>query len=205
LFLGRVVDTLKTTGQFENTIILFFSDHGCTFRTRMGEYKRSPHDSSIRVPFIISGPGYDHAQTVDEIITLMDLTPTLLDAAGIQTPSSMRGRSLRPLMHDAEARAKWDSSAYIQISESMCGRSLRTKEWSYSIYDPAAKGNTQSHSTRYEEFALYSVKGDSAQHTNLIGRPAYSKVCEMLRAELQGRIVAAGEPAATIEPARFFA
>ena len=64
--IGKIVDSLKRSGQLENTVICFFSDHGCTFRTRIGEYKRCPHDSAIRVPFILAGPGFDRAAAVSE-------------------------------------------------------------------------------------------------------------------------------------------
>lgn len=201
---GRLVDTLQKTGQLENTVILFFSDHGNTFRTRMGEYKRSPHDSSIRVPFVAAGPGFDRAQVVDELVSLLDLAPTLLDAAGMTPPSEMKGRSVLPLANDSKARSQWDSTVYIQISASMCGRALRTPDWSYSVYDPTVDGEKASHSTNYTEFALYSISGDPAELTNLIGRPQYKEISAKLRAELQRRIVSAGEPAATITPANFY-
>jgi hypothetical protein len=53
--LGRIVDYLKASGEYDNTIILFFSDHGCHFRTRNDEYKRSCHESSIRIPCVARG------------------------------------------------------------------------------------------------------------------------------------------------------
>lgn len=107
---GTLTDALRQTGQLDNTIVLFFSDHGCTFRTRMGEYKRSPHDSSIRVPFVIAGPGFDESLVVDEVVSLIDLAPTLLSAAGISADASMRGKSLQALVQDSNARRLWDST-----------------------------------------------------------------------------------------------
>lgn len=95
---GAVVAALQRTNQLDNTIIVFFSDHGCTFRTRLGEYKRSPHDSSLRVPMVIAGPGFNQSRMIDEVVLLLDLTPTLLDGAGITPPTSMRGRPLKPLV-----------------------------------------------------------------------------------------------------------
>jgi arylsulfatase A-like enzyme len=88
---GTLVAALEKTGHIDDSVVLFFSDHGCTFRTRFGEYKRSPHDSSIRVPFVIAGPGFGQSAVIDEVVSLVDLTPTLLDAAGIRPPSRMRG------------------------------------------------------------------------------------------------------------------
>ena len=202
---GALVSALDRTGQLENTILLFFSDHGCTFRTRLGEYKRSPHDSSLRVPFVIAGPGFDQSIVVDEVVSLLDLTPTLLDAAGIRPPSSMRGKPLKPLARDPEARSAWDSAAYFQISQSICGRGIRTREWCYCAFDPTVQHGEAEYGTHYQDFALYSIAGDPAELVNLVGRPEYKDIADQLREELQKQIVAAGEPEAVIAPVYYYA
>lgn len=56
--LGRLLDALKSLGLEDDTIVLFTSDHGCHFKTREKEYKRSPHDASIRVPTALQGPEF---------------------------------------------------------------------------------------------------------------------------------------------------
>ncbi|MDE3199487.1 MAG: sulfatase-like hydrolase/transferase [Acidobacteriota bacterium] len=202
---GTLVAALERTGQLDNTIIVFFSDHGCTFRTRLGEYKRSPHDSSLRVPFVIAGPGFDQSRIVDEVVTLLDLTPTLLDGAGIKPPSSMRGRPLKALADNLDVRKNWDSTAYFQISSSICGRGIRTPDWCYCVFDPTVKGGDAAYSMHYQDFALYSIGGDPAQMVNLVGRPEYRQVADELRAELKKRIVAAGEPEPEITPIHYYA
>ncbi len=201
---GRVVETLTRTGQLDNTVILFFSDHGCTFRTRMGEYKRSPHDSSLGVPFVVAGPGIARGRFVEELVSLLDLAPTLLTAAGLPLAPGMRGRAVQQLTQDSTAADKWDGTVFVQISSSMCARALRTPEWTYCVFDPGVAPDKVSHSLTYQEYALYSVQGDPEQHTNLIGRPQYREVASTLREELLRRITAAGEPLPTITPARFF-
>ena len=82
--LGRLNDALISTGQRENTIVVYTSDHGCHFKTRNGEYKRSCHEASIRVPTAVQGPGFDAGGRRRELVSLLDLPPTLLDAAGIE-------------------------------------------------------------------------------------------------------------------------
>jgi arylsulfatase A-like enzyme len=202
---GTLVAALDRTGQLDNTIILFFSDHGCTFRTRLGEYKRSPHESSIRVPFVITGPGFDQSTVIDEVVSLLDLTPTLLDGAGIQPPPSMRGKPLRPLALDPKARMAWDSTAYFQISQSICGRGIRTRDWCYCAFDPSVHNGNAEFSRNYQDFALYSIAGDPAEMLNLVGRPEYKDIADQLREELRKRIVAAGEAEATIAPIHYYA
>jgi arylsulfatase A-like enzyme len=202
---GTLVAALEKTGQLDNTIVLFFSDHGCTFRTRLGEYKRSPHDSSIRVPFVIAGPGFDQSTVIDEVVSLLDLTPTLLDGAGIQLPASMRGKPLKPLAQDLKARRAWDSTAYFQISQSICGRGIRTHDWCYCAFDPAVQEGNSEYSEHYQDFALYSITGDPAEMVNLVGRPEYKDIADQLREELRKRIAAAGEPEAAITPIPYYA
>lgn len=201
---GRVVQTLEKTGQLENTIIVFFSDHGCTFRTRLGEYKRSPHESSIRVPLIFAGPGFDHAATLDEVVSLLDLTPTLLDGCNVAVPSSMQGRSLKALPTDADARKAWDSTAYIQISASMVGRAIRTPDWVFCVYDPEGKPNQDPVSRSYLDFCMYQVGADPYQKVNLVGRPEYKTVADELREELKRRIIANGEPEPTLKVQHYY-
>jgi arylsulfatase A-like enzyme len=202
---GSLVGALEKTGQLDNTLILFFSDHGCTFRSRIGEYKRSPHDASIRVPFVVAGSGFEQSMKVDQVVSLLDLAPTLLNGAGLQPPASMRGKPLKSLVQEPAARNTWDSTAYFQISESICGRGIRTPEWCYCAFDPSVPSGEAAGSKVYQDFALYSVSGDPAQMVNLVGRAQYKAIADKLREELRRRIVAAGEPEATITPIHYYA
>jgi arylsulfatase A-like enzyme len=79
--LGRLQDALISLNLTEHTILLYTSDHGNHFKTRNGEYKRSGHESSIRVPTAVTGPGFTGGGRLKELVSLVDLPPTLLDAA----------------------------------------------------------------------------------------------------------------------------
>ncbi len=114
---GRLLDALKSLDLLDNTIVLFTSDHGCHFKTRNSEYKRSCHESSIRVPTVFTGPGFFGGGEIAELVSLIDLPPTLLDAAGIPVPSGMQGRSFMPLLR-GQRGTDWPGEVYIQISES---------------------------------------------------------------------------------------
>jgi len=202
---GVILQTLEEQKLLDNTIFLFTSDHGCHFRTRNGEYKRSPHDSSIRVPFLMQGPGLDKSERFEEIAGNIDLTPTLLDAAGVSVPSSMKGRSLMPLVRDPEARKQWDNTQLIQISGSMVGRALRNKQWTYCVADPSLNGGEIESSMHYQEYQMYNDYGDPAQLVNLAGRVPDRKEAARLREQLIDLIVKSGEPAPTITPAKLYA
>jgi arylsulfatase A-like enzyme len=201
---GTILQTLKDQNLLDNTIVLFVSDHGCQFRTRNREYKRSPQDSSIRVPFIVQGPGFDLSLQLPQIVSLIDLAPTLIAAAGLPVPASMRGSSLIPLLHDPEARRLWKNAAFIQISESMVGRALRTRDWTYCVADPAANGFAAPYSLHYQDYQMYDNASDPAQLVNLAGRQPYAKQADELRAQLLQMIIDSGDPTPHISPAPLY-
>jgi arylsulfatase A-like enzyme len=193
--LGRVLDALKSLGILDNTIILFTSDHGCHFKTRNSEYKRSCHESSIRVPTAFSGPGFDGGGRLRQLVSLVDLPPTLLDAAGLPVPPEMQGRSILPLLRGQTA--VWPEEVFVQISESQTGRCVRTRRWKYSV---TAAGNA-ANAANYREDCLYDLESDPYELTNLIGYSSHAEVTRIMRERLLKRMIAAGETAPTIEPA----
>lgn len=201
--LGRLFDALRSLNLLEETIVLFTSDHGCHFKTRNDEYKRSCHESSIRVPTAISGPGFDGGGLLSQLVSLVDLPPTLLDAAGLPIPSSMEGRSILPLVRrDA---AEWQEEVFIQISESQVARAIRTHRWKYCVNAPDRVGWLHPDADRYVEEALYDLEADPYELENVVGIDAFREVADHLRQRLIARMVAAGEAEPVIEaaPSRF--
>lgn len=200
--LGRLLDALKSLGILDNTIILFTSDHGCHFKTRNGEYKRSCHESSIRVPTAFHGPGFHGGGRLPQLVSLIDLPPTLLDGAGIPVPDAMQGRSILPLLRgDTEAVESWPEEMFVQISEAQVGRAARTRRWKYGVDAPDKSGGKDAGSERYVEQYLYDLDADPYELTNLIGRPAWRAATKEMRERLIRRMVEAGEAAPTIEAA----
>lgn len=186
--LGRLVDSLISSKQLDNTIILFTSDHGCHFKTRNNEYKRSCHESSIRVPTFFHGPGLMNKGPYDGLVSLIDLPPTLLDAAGLPVPEEMQGQSI------LRKNPAPEDNVFIQISEHHVGRALRTRRWKYEITAADLSGNVDMNSTRYQEAYLYDLEKDPYELENLCDREDYVEIRNVLRAELLKRIVDAGEP-----------
>ncbi len=198
---GRLLDALKSLGLCDHTIVLFTSDHGSHFKTRNSEYKRSCHESSVRVPTAFCGPGFEGGGRVEELVGLMDLPPTLLEAAGLPVPPAMEGHSLVPLLRERGRAVPWQDDVYIQISESQTGRALRTRRWKYSVSDPGADGYTDIASARYVEEFLYDLQADPYELTNLAGVESHRELSRLLAARLLKHMRARGEPEAEIVPA----
>ncbi len=191
---GTLLASLKEQGLEENTIVVFTSDHSCHFRSRNAEYKRSPHESSIHIPLIMAGPGFNRAMEIPELVSQVDFAPTLLEAAGVTVPATMQGKSVIPLLQ--RKTEGWRNEVYIEISESLTGRALRTPQWTYAVAVP----EREQRSTHYNEYMLYDRYADPFQHVNLAGRTETKEVSEKLRERLIARIVEAGDPKPTIAP-----
>jgi len=200
---GRVRKVLEEEGLSGNTIFVFMSDHGCHFMTRNQEYKRSTHNSSLRVPLLVEGPGFESARQIQEVVGIIDLAPTLLDAAGVPVPESIKGSSILPLLRDAKARSEWPNRELIQISESMTGRAIRTKDWTYCIAD-ATGATDKPASTNYHEYQLYDQRNDPHELMNLAGRKEYGSIADDLRQHLKALMAQAGEAEPEIIPAKLY-
>jgi arylsulfatase A-like enzyme len=98
--LGRIIDVLHKTGQLENTIIIFMSDHGELLGDHGLMYKGCRFfEPLVRVPLLISWPARCVAGLrSDALVELVDIPPTLLDCAGMPIPPSIQGSSLLPLL-----------------------------------------------------------------------------------------------------------
>ena len=199
--LGRLVDALISLDMLDDTIILFTSDHGCHFKTRNAEYKRSPHDASTRVPTMLHGGPFSSGGRLQQMVSLLDLPPTLLDAAGIPVPAQMQGRSLLPLLQGAAD--DWQQEVFIQISESQVGRAIRSRRWLYAVSAPDADGWHDPASEFYVEAELYDLLADPNQLHNRIGCQSHRDLADILRSRLIRRLIDAGETEPIIEPATF--
>jgi arylsulfatase A-like enzyme len=192
------LDELRRLGQLDNTIILFTSDHGCHFRTRNSEYKRSCHEASIRIPMVWAGPGFESAGTIDRLVSLVDIPPTLLSAAGLDVPISMQGRNLMSLVRNRQA--EWDNEVFVQISEDHVGRAIRTDRWKYCAIAPDRNGWKDVGSDRYVDGCLYDLHADPYELDNLASRAEYEPTLRELRDRLKRQMVRAGEAAPEIGP-----
>jgi len=190
--LGRLLDHLKSLGLEDDTIVLFTSDHGCHFRTRNKYYKQSPHDASIRVPTALQGSKFWGGGEVRELVNLVDLAPTLLDAVGLPVPKGMQGRSILPLLRGE--REGWPEEVFVQFSNrSKIGRAVRTHRWKYSVSARGKDLQQDYASERYIEEHLYDLLADPYELENLVGLESHREVKKAMRQRLVRRMVETGE------------
>lgn len=185
---GKLIQALKDEGLYENTVVIYTSDHGCHFRTRNFEYKRSCHEASTKVPLVITGGAFTGGGKVSDLVSLIDLPATVLDIAGVEIPEHFEGKSLQDL--------KGHESVFMQISESQIGRAVRTDRWKYSV---SAKNADCAFAPKYTEDFLYDLDNDPYEKNNLIEDPEYKDVKKELREILLEYMKKINEPSLEIE------
>ena len=101
-YVGDLIEALKRTGKYENTLIVYIGDHGADILRG----KRTCYEGGVRIPMIVSWPGKKlKPARSKELVSTIDLFPTFLEAAGLQVPEYLPGKSLFPLLH--EEKVKW--------------------------------------------------------------------------------------------------
>jgi arylsulfatase A-like enzyme len=172
---GRLVATLKKTGEWNNTVLMFTSDNGYFLgehRKRQGKIKA--HEPSLRVPFLVTGPGMRVAQKRYDPISTVDITATIVDLAGARPPripdgtsrvSTMRygdqGWSVPVVTEAYRSTPAKRTAAGFDDPRSSIG--LRTPRYSFSIYQNG-------------EGELYDLVSDPAEMQNRYNDPAYRGV-----------------------------
>ena len=169
---GRVIDALDRLKLRDNTIIVFFGDHGYHLGEK-GKWSKaySLFDINIRVPMIIAVPNGKPGVS-GRTVGLMDLFPTLVDLCGLPQPTGqakLEGHSLAPLLRNPKAR--WDHPALSVVTyQGKMGKSVRTERWHYVQWDDGKAGEM-----------LLDTEKDPLELKNLAGDPAYAKTVADMR------------------------
>ena len=189
--LGRLVERLKEKGLYEDTVILYTSDHGSHFKTRNrdahlnggDDYKRSCHDASLHVPLVIAGGPFQGGVAVEELVSTASLPKTILALAGVDVGEDMIGENLLDVVEKRDPSRP--NEVFAQISESRVGRCIRTPRYTYSVYAPGVDGGTVPAADIYADDFLYDMERDPYQLNNVVSDLAYAQV----KAELRGRLL----------------
>ena len=188
--LGRLVAKLKEKGLYENTVIIFASDHGSHFLTRnrdshlngYDDYKRSCHDAALHVPLVIAGGPFKGGAAVEELVSTASLPKTILALAGVDVGDAMIGENLLDVVEKKEDNRP--NEVFAQISESRVGRCIRTARYTYSVYAPGVNGGEKAAADVYADDFLYDMEKDPHQLNNVVADPAYAQVKEEMRERL---------------------
>jgi arylsulfatase A-like enzyme len=181
--IGRVLTALRETGLAERTVVVLLGDNGYMMGERgiggpgsRAEGKQVPYESSLRVPFVMLGPGLPRGLVSDLPVSSLDLPPTLLSLAGLQAPDSWPGRDLLAALAGtseiAEAFAEWSDEKSERFG-GLAFRAVRTPTHKLIVWKDPARG---------EE--LYDLAADPAEAHNLIAEPAAQEILRDLRSRL---------------------
>ncbi|MFI5653364.1 sulfatase-like hydrolase/transferase [Streptomyces anulatus] len=194
--LGRVMKAVADAGAADDTVTLFFADHG----EYLGDYgliekwPSAMHDCITRDPLIISGGGFEGGQVCDSMVEMIDVLPTVLELADVEAPHRHFGRSLTPLLTEPTGPHRqyafteggftveeepqmerpgfpYDRKGALQHEDpALVGKAVavRDQEWTYVW-------------RLYEAAELYDRAKDPRERTNLAGRSEYAAVEQRLR------------------------
>jgi uncharacterized sulfatase len=139
--IGKLIDAVDRLGLADNTIIVFWSDHGYHLGEHGLFFKQSVFEEACRVPLVISVPHMkDAGMTSEKMVELVDLYPTLADLTGLTPPKDLQGFSMKSLVDDPDA-SSWDRPAFTQVQRGpISGRTVRTAKWRYTEWDFGKQG-----------------------------------------------------------------
>ncbi len=178
---GRVLDYLKETGQYDNTIIIYMGDQGF-FLGEHGIYdKRWMYEESIHMPCLFSYPNAKITnKPIEQLAMNVDIAPTLLDYAGIKIPKDMHGESLRPLLEQGNKEPKWRKSVYYQYFE--------YPKW--HMVQPHYGVRTERYKLIHyyyniDQWEFFDLEADPNELNNSYDNPAYAAIINDLKKEIK--------------------
>ena len=164
---GRILDALRETGQENDTMVVFMSDHGEMLGDH-GIYFKGPHfyDCQMRVPLIMRWPGgaIRSGRTIEGLIELTDLAPTLLDAAGLDIPGCMQGKSILAMLQGEAEEEFVHEQVFAEYYNAWThgdayGTMLRTRNEKIVVYHGTGQGE------------YYDLDSDPNEFLNLWDEP----------------------------------
>ncbi len=178
--IGRVLTALEETGQYENTIVVYVGDHGLGLGSHGLMGKQNLYEHSVRVPFVVSGPGVPEDERRDVLSCHYDLYPTLCDLAGLDVPDSVDGETLVPAMDDPDVEPR-DS---LVLAYRDLHRAIREDRFKLIEYYVEGERRTQ----------LFDLEADPSETTDLSDDDEFAAERERLSERLDARRAAMDDP-----------
>jgi iduronate 2-sulfatase len=171
---GKLLAALEKSGQADNTIVIFTSDHGY----HLGEHdfwaKVSLRDESAISPLIVKVPGKTPA-VCHSLVELLDLYPTIASLCGLEVPSRLQGKNISTLFNDPTGRVR---DAAFSVAPSNKGFLLREDKWAYIQYAEDAS----------EGIELFDMTSDPQQFTNLAARTEHAALVAAFKEKLAAKL-----------------
>lgn len=169
--IGMLLQAVRDRGIWDNTVVIFTSDHGDMDAAHKMEHKTALYQEAVRVPMLVKDTEC-HTGICDALVCNgLDLVPTLLDYAGAQTPAYLEGKSFRSCMEAPDAPFREHL-----LVESELGRMVAMRDGCYQCYSEGARG---------EQF--FDRASNPGQMFNQLADPQYAARVEQARAFLQNR------------------
>jgi len=175
---GRVLDFLKERGELDNTLVVYMGDNGFLFGEHGLIDKRNAYEESIRVPLILHYPKrFKPGTRIDQVVTNIDIAPTLLEAAGLGTPKQMDGQSFYGLLRGK--RMPWrDALLYEYFWEwnyphTPTTHAIRTSKYKYIRYHGV-----------WDIDELFDMQADPDEMNNLARDPKHAQTVQQLKTRM---------------------
>lgn len=166
---GQIIQSLETKGILDNTLIIFASDHGDWLGDHDLIGKGAFYEGAIRIPLMISGPGFESGKSEPALVELRDITATILSASGSEIP------------------AYFDSNSLYGVKEgSGRDRIFGMLRHGWMNFD----GRWKLHKYNTGDYALFDMQSDPNEQINLIGHSENSPVLARLESELAAEVMA---------------
>ena len=181
---GRMVAALEETGQRDNTIVIFMSDHGEMLGDH-GIYLKGPHfyEEAVRVPLVISWPGQFAAdQRVEGMVELTDIAPSLIEAAALPIPEAMQGKTMLPMLRGEASLCAHRESVFSEYYNAWShkhsyGTMHRTESHKLIVYHGTDQGE------------LYDLENDPGEFENLWRNESHAALkTELLKAAFDASV-----------------
>lgn len=191
--IGRVIQSLRESGQYRNTIIVLAGDSGLAVGNHGLMGKQNLYDEDgIHVPFIISGGRVQgEGRELDALCYLHDIYPTISDLAGVEHPSSLAGRSLSPVIDGKVDHVRnYTYHAYMQYQRAYRRGDYKLIEYVRAagkdrVYGDAVRGSRVSQ--------LFNYKQDPWETRNLAYLPEYQELLTAMRAQMRRTAIELGD------------
>ena len=169
--LGKVIEALEESGEMENTLIVFFGDHGYHLGEHNWWNKVTIYQKGHHAPMIIVDPGNSNAgKETDAMIEFVDIYPTLAGLCGLDpVPGDLQGKSFASILDHPEQSFRTEVRAIVNRGE-MIGRTVKNSSWRYIEWAEGEQG-----------FELYDQVNDPIEYQDLAGDPAYEEVLKEMK------------------------